>query len=100
MFLQDKWVAASMEARNRMKATGHMLKKNDLISSRVYGGWWPEDGETQSIDIQVGQKARLLETPRDRNKDKDIAWIELVGGPHDGHQRETWPIASDWEYAP
>ena len=75
-----------------------MFKKGDLISSRVYSGWFPEEGETQSIDIQLGQKARLLEKPRDRNKDTDIAWIELVGGPHDGLQREVSPIASDWEY--
>jgi hypothetical protein len=70
-----------------------MFNKGDLISSNVYTGMFPD------VDIELGQKARLLETPRERTKDTDIAWIELVGGPHDGHQGEISPLASDWEYA-
>jgi hypothetical protein len=75
------------------------MKKGDLISSNVYASFFPEELGEPSIDIEVGQKARIITTPIEITKDRDMAWIELVGGPHDGLRRRILPVASDWEYA-
>jgi len=90
--MQDITLSTQKEPRNHMK-------KGDLISSNVYTSFFPEELGEPNIDIKVGQKARLLTIPIELTKDKDMAWIELVGGPHDGLRRRILPVVPDWEYA-
>jgi hypothetical protein len=75
------------------------MKKGDLILSNVYTSFFPEELGEPPIDIEVGQKARLLTIPIEITKDREMAWIELVGGPHDGLRSRILPITPDWEYA-